>query len=143
MSVHPLGEYLSNTRDDASPTNVGAALANIRIYAGLSQAQLARRLNRCQSFVVKVERGARGVKLREFFWIVDRIGVDWRPIVAQLLESDFQDLQDQPDSEVRRDIEEHARSKSHDAITDGKPSRSSVKATCTCSTRKLHVSPHI
>lgn len=105
MSVHPLGEYLCNTRDDASATNVGAALANIRINAGLSQTELAGRLNRPQSFISKVELGVRKVELREFFWIVDRIGVDWRPVVSQLLESDFQDLQDQPRSEVRRDLE--------------------------------------
>lgn len=74
--------------------SVGAAIAGARIRAGFSQAELAKRLNRHQSYVSKIETGARDVGVREFVWIIRCIGEDSLQVLAQLCrEDDFDDLE--------------------------------------------------
>lgn len=51
-------------------------LVRARKQAGLSQAELATRLGRPQSFVSKCERGERRVDVVEFVLIADALGVD-------------------------------------------------------------------
>ena len=61
-------------------------LADARMRAGLTQAQLAERLRRPQSFVAKYEGGERRIDVVEFCEIAIGLGVD--PIV---LFAEFQD----------------------------------------------------
>ena len=62
--------------------------------AGFSQAELAKRLNRHQSYVSKIETGVRDVGVREFVWIIQRIGEDSLKVLGQLCRGDdFEDLE--------------------------------------------------
>lgn len=77
-----------------TPLSVGPLIASARRKAGLSQTRLANRLHRCQSYVAKIEGGGRGVGLREFIWIVQRIGEDPMQLLEQLCRGDsFSDLE--------------------------------------------------
>ncbi len=51
-------------------------LVEARQKAGLTQAQLARRLNRPQSFVSKYERGERRLDVVEFLEVLETLGAD-------------------------------------------------------------------
>lgn len=51
-------------------------LINARIKSGLTQVELADRLNQRQSFVSKYERGERRLDVIEFFQIANAIGID-------------------------------------------------------------------
>lgn len=86
------------TKKGADPAKrVGVIIAKARRRAGLSQTRLADRLDRCQSYVSKIESGARLVEVREFMWIVRRIGDDPLPLLEYLgRDDDFRDLE-QPD----------------------------------------------
>jgi transcriptional regulator with XRE-family HTH domain len=53
-----------------------AALVSARKKAGLTQAELAARLNRGQSFVSKYERGELRLDVVEFFEVCDAMKVD-------------------------------------------------------------------
>ena len=79
----PADERCGAVQTDAAKC-IGVVVWAARGRAGLSQAKLARRLNRCQSYVAKIEGGARGVEVRELFWIFSRLGVDPLPVLAQL-----------------------------------------------------------
>lgn len=73
---------------------VGAIICKARRKAGLSQTRLADRLDRCQSYISKIESGARLVEVREFMWIVRRIGDDPLPLLEYLgRDDDFRDLE--------------------------------------------------
>ena len=65
-----------------------AFLASTRKDAGVTQAELAARLGKPQSFVSKVERGERRLDVIEFCQVAEALGVD----PAKLLSS-FRDLQ--------------------------------------------------
>jgi len=81
-------------RDTEKHSPVGNMIADARTNARLTQEKLARRLNRGQSFVAKIETGAREVEVRAFLWIVQRIGVDPIRLLSQLLRGDdFRDLE--------------------------------------------------
>ena len=54
---------------------VGAALADARERAGLTQQQLARRLRKPQSFVSNYERGQRRIDILELLRVVDALDV--------------------------------------------------------------------
>ena len=58
-----------------------AALKQARLDAGLTQTELADRLERPQSFVAKYENGERKVEVVEFVQIVTAIGCDGRAIL--------------------------------------------------------------
>jgi transcriptional regulator with XRE-family HTH domain len=55
---------------------VGAALADAREKAGLTQQHLAKRLRKPQSFVSNYERGQRRIDILELLRIVDALGAD-------------------------------------------------------------------
>ena len=85
---------------------VGDVIAQARRSAGLTQQKLAWRLNREQSFVAKIEGGTREVEVREFLWIVQRMGFDPITFVSQLLrDGNFRDLQDRSKPGAFRRIE--------------------------------------
>jgi len=57
-----------------------AELQNVRTEAGLSQRELAARLNTPHSWVAKVENGERRIDMVEFCWFVAACGQD--PVAA-------------------------------------------------------------
>lgn len=57
------------------------ALRQARLDAGLTQAELADRLERPQSFVAKYENGERKVEVVEFVQIVNAIGCDGHAVL--------------------------------------------------------------
>lgn len=61
-----------------------ATLKQARLDAGLTQAGLAKRLKRPQSFVAKYENGERRIEVVEFVQIVQSIGCDGCAILASI-----------------------------------------------------------
>lgn len=61
-------------------------LIEARENAALSQAELAARLNRPQSFVSKYERGERRIDVEEFLQIAEALLTDPRKILNELLD---------------------------------------------------------
>lgn len=61
-----------------------AALVEARQEAGLTQAELAGRLGKPQSYVAKYETGNRRIKIIEFLDICEAIGVDSAEILRRL-----------------------------------------------------------
>ena len=59
-------------------------LVEFRQDAGLTQAQLARRLGQYQSFVARVESGQRRVDLVEFLSLAEAIGFDPKLAIKRL-----------------------------------------------------------
>lgn len=64
---------------------VGAALAAARDRAGLTQAQLAKRLRKPQSFVSNYERGQRRIDVLELLRIVEALGADARAVFMDIV----------------------------------------------------------
>ena len=62
----------------------GRCLAQLREKAGLTQVELAKRLNVPQSFVSKVETGERSLRAYELFDYAYALGVDVHPVVSCL-----------------------------------------------------------
>jgi transcriptional regulator with XRE-family HTH domain len=75
---------------------VGVIIAKARRRTGLSQTRLADRLDRCQSYISKIESGAWLVEVREFMWIVRRIGDDPLPLLEYLGRDDDFRYREQP-----------------------------------------------
>ena len=65
---------------------VGACLAAARKKAGVSQDELALRLEKPQSLISAYERGQRRVDLLEFLAILDAIGADPKTVFAAIEE---------------------------------------------------------
>ena len=55
---------------------VGESLAQVRVRAGITQQELARKLGKPQSFVSAYERGQRRVDVMEFIRIAQALGAD-------------------------------------------------------------------
>lgn len=66
-----------------------AALKQARLDAGLTQTELAVRLERPQSFVAKYENGERKVEVVEFVQIVRAIGCDGHDIIDAVASAEF------------------------------------------------------
>jgi transcriptional regulator with XRE-family HTH domain len=66
-----------------------AALKQARLDAGLTQTELADRLERPQSFVAKYENGERRVEVVEFVQIVRAIGCDGRAILDHVAQAEL------------------------------------------------------
>jgi transcriptional regulator with XRE-family HTH domain len=64
--------------------NLRRLLTQARLDAELTQAQVATRLNRPQSFVSKYESGERQLDVIEFLAICKAIGVEPTPIIESL-----------------------------------------------------------
>ena len=56
----------------------------MREQAGLTQRQLAEKLNREHSFVWRIEKGERRLDLVEFFWVCEALGQDAGAIYSEL-----------------------------------------------------------
>jgi ribosome-binding protein aMBF1 (putative translation factor) len=59
-------------------------LIEARREAGLTQVELAEKLERPQTFVSKIERGVRGVDVIEFIEIVSAMGFDSAKLIKKL-----------------------------------------------------------
>jgi transcriptional regulator with XRE-family HTH domain len=59
-------------------------LIEARQEAGLTQVELAEKLERPQTFVSKIERGVRGVDVIEFIEIVSALGFDSAKLIKKL-----------------------------------------------------------
>jgi transcriptional regulator with XRE-family HTH domain len=73
---------------DPTPTNtiLPQVLRAARREAGLRQADLARRLQKPQSFVSKIETGERSLNVVEFAIVAQAIGADPLTLFATVLE---------------------------------------------------------
>ncbi len=61
-----------------------SVLVEARDKAGLTQRELAERLDRPQSFVSKYERGERRLDVVEFLEVVQAVGLDPSKVIASL-----------------------------------------------------------
>ena len=61
-----------------------ARIVGLRKKAGLTQAELAQRLGRPQSYVSKYERGERRLDVIEFLAVARALGIDPAGLVAEL-----------------------------------------------------------
>lgn len=64
---------------------VGAALADARLRAGLTQKDLAKRLRKPQSFVSNYERGQRRIDVLELLRIVEALDGNARRVFSDIL----------------------------------------------------------
>lgn len=64
-----------------------AALVGARKKAGLTQRELAKRLNVPHSWVAKVECGDRRLDFVELYWLLAACGVEPIPVLRRLLRS--------------------------------------------------------
>ena len=60
-------------------------LVALRKSAGLTQRQLAQRVQRPRSFVSRIEQGERRLDVIEFFWVCQACGVDPEKTTAELM----------------------------------------------------------
>lgn len=63
---------------------IGTCLQELRVSAGLTQVELAKRLNRPQSYISKIEMGERGFPVSELFAYSDALGLSAQDVVAKL-----------------------------------------------------------
>jgi transcriptional regulator with XRE-family HTH domain len=75
---------MSRTLRSARHEALIALLVEKRREAGLTQAQVAKRLKRYQSYVATVESGQRRIDVVEFLDIADAIGFDPRDAIKRL-----------------------------------------------------------
>lgn len=77
----------SMPRSRSSPryTRLSQLLAEARLAAGLTQAELAERLGRPQSYVSKFECGERRLDVVEFLEIAERIGCSPKKLLAAVI----------------------------------------------------------
>ena len=75
---------MSRTLRSARHEALIALLVEKRREAGLTQAQVAKRLKRYQSYVATVESGQRRIDVVEFLDIADAIGFDPREAIKRL-----------------------------------------------------------
>ena len=60
-------------------------MVSLRKAAGLTQRQLAERVNRPRSFVSRIEQGERRLDVVEFFWLCQACDVDPAKTTAKLM----------------------------------------------------------
>lgn len=61
-------------------------LTEMRESAGMSQRDLAAKLDRENSFVWRIEHGERRLDVVEFFWVCEALGQDAKAVYAELAE---------------------------------------------------------
>jgi transcriptional regulator with XRE-family HTH domain len=64
---------------------VGQALANVRMRARITQKELAKRLNKPQSFISAYENGQRRIDLLEFLRISEALKADPKKVFGEIL----------------------------------------------------------
>jgi len=76
---------VSQPTQDQTNEHLREILIRARNAAGLTQARLAERLRRPQSFVSKYERGERRLDIVEFIEVASALGIDPASVVADLV----------------------------------------------------------
>lgn len=76
---------MSQPTQDQTNEHLREILIRARNAAGLTQARLAERLRRPQSFVSKYERGERRLDIVEFIEVASALGIDPASVVADLV----------------------------------------------------------
>jgi len=76
---------VSQSTPDLTNEHLRKILIQARNAAGLTQAKLAERLRRPQSFVSKYERGERRLDIGEFIEVAGALGIDPVSVVADLV----------------------------------------------------------
>lgn len=61
---------------------IGKNLKMIRLAQGITQIELAQRLDTPQSFVSKVEIGERALRVYEVYWYADALGMSGEKLVS-------------------------------------------------------------
>ena len=59
-------------------------MVEMRHTAGLTQRELAKKLDREPSFVWRIEKGERRLDVLEFFWVCQVLGVDASSVYSEL-----------------------------------------------------------
>lgn len=59
-------------------------LTEMRESAGMTQRDLAEKLDRENSFVWRIEHGERRLDVVEFFWVCEALGFDAKTVYAEL-----------------------------------------------------------
>lgn len=80
---HQMGKHLRTARHKA----LIAALKTARESAGITQRELARRLDRAHSFVGKIESGERQLNVLEFCEYVEALGADAAALIREVLKA--------------------------------------------------------
>jgi transcriptional regulator with XRE-family HTH domain len=80
---HRMGKHLRTARHKA----LIVALKAARETAGVTQRELARRLDRAHSFVGKIESGERQLNVLEFCEYADAIGTDATVLIREVLKA--------------------------------------------------------
>ena len=80
------GRGISKSLRSAEHAKFRAVLVEAREKAGLTQEELARRLNRPQSFVAKYEGGERRLDMVEFLWVTGAMKVDPLRVLRTLID---------------------------------------------------------
>lgn len=75
-------------------------LVQLRKDAGLTQRELAARLEREQSFVARIELGERRLDVVEFYWVCQALGANPTETASRVMES-FQAYKPAPGKRVR------------------------------------------
>ncbi|WP_165170576.1 helix-turn-helix domain-containing protein [Adlercreutzia sp. ZJ242] len=63
---------------------IGMSLQKMRIEAGLTQVELAKRLDKHQSYVSKVEMGERSLHVSELFFYSRALGLTPQEVVSRI-----------------------------------------------------------
>lgn len=80
---HRMGKHLRTARHKA----LIATLKGARESAGITQRELARRLDRAHSFVGKIESGERQLNVLEFCEYADALGADAAVLIREVLKA--------------------------------------------------------
>lgn len=78
---------MSRTLRSARHEAMRALLVTGRKSAALTQAELAKRIGRYQSFIADVERGQRRVDVVEFLEIIEALGIDPAKAIRKIARS--------------------------------------------------------
>ena len=80
------GRKVSSSLRDSQYRRIIDRLRAARIELGLTQAELARRLNRPQSFIAKIERCERRLDVIEFLNVAKSLNTDPLPMIEDIFE---------------------------------------------------------
>ena len=93
-NLQPLTALCGQMKKSIHSDEYGAVLKKLiqmRESAGLTQRDLAEKLNRENSFIWRIEHGERRLDVVEFFWVCEALGQDAKEIYGKLAD-EFREL---------------------------------------------------